>query len=121
MDLKKQIYQSFWQGIIKIYVLHHAAQGPIYGGRLSKTLRNLGYDISPGSLYPLLHALEKADLLRCRLKVFKGRVRKYYEVTAQGQACLEEFRQEVAGLVKEVIFGALPNPSPSLLQERSAI
>jgi PadR family transcriptional regulator PadR len=115
MAYQKQITQAFWQGMVKLVVLHQAGLAPVYGGRLSKYLRNLGYDISPGSLYPLLHTLEKADLLRSRIKIFKGRVRKYYELTPQGQACLEAVRQEVGGIMKEVIFADLS--AGDLLQE----
>ena len=91
--------------MLKLLVLHQASLAPVYGGRLSKYLRNLGYGISPGSLYPLLHVLEKAGLLRSRIKIFKGRVRKYYELTPQGQTCLEAVRQEVGVVMKEVILG----------------
>lgn len=115
MGYQKQITHAFWQGMVKLLVLHQASLAPIYGGRLSRYLRNLGYDISPGSLYPLLHVLEKAELLRSRIKIFKGRVRKYYELTPRGQACLEAVRKEVGGVMKEVILG---DPSAGdLLQE----
>jgi DNA-binding PadR family transcriptional regulator len=115
MVYQKQITQAFWQGMVKLVVLHQAGLAPLYGGRLSKYLRNLGYEISPGSLYPLLHAMEKAELLHSRIKIFKGRVRKYYELTPRGQACLEAVRQEVGGIMKEVIFGDLS--AGDLLQE----
>ena len=105
MDYHGHIYQSFWQGVVRLVVLHQASQGPIYGGRLSKFLREQGYRISPGSLYPLLHLLEKAGFLTSRLKVYRGRVRKYYEITPQGQACLEKLRGEVGDLVRTVILG----------------
>lgn len=117
MGYQEQITHAIWQGMVKLLVLHQASLAPVYGGRLSKYLRNLGYDISPGSLYPLLHAMEKAELLRSRIKIFKGRVRKYYELTPQGQACLEAVRKEVGGIMKEVILG---DPSAGdLLQEPS--
>ncbi|MFZ5447438.1 MAG: PadR family transcriptional regulator [Thermodesulfobacteriota bacterium] len=105
MDYHNQIYQAFWQGMVRLVVLHQASQGPIYGGRFSKFLRDKGHPISPGSLYPLLHLLEKAGFLQSRLKVYRGRVRKYYEITPQGRTCLEEVRRGVADLVKEVILG----------------
>ena len=105
MEYKSQLYHSFWQGLVKLFVLHQAGQGPIYGGRLKKTLRDRGYDISPGSLYPLLHAMEKANLLSSRLKVFKGRVRKYYGLTPQGESCLQELQQAFSGLAREIILG----------------
>jgi PadR family transcriptional regulator len=108
MDLKKQISQAFWQGMVKLMVLHQASLGPVYGGRLSKYFHGLGYEISPGSLYPLLHSLEKAHLLHCRIKIFKGRARKYYDLTSEGRDCLEALRQEVKEVVREVILGELP-------------
>jgi PadR family transcriptional regulator PadR len=104
MDYQKQISQAFWQGMVKLVVLHQAGLGPVYGGRLSKYLRDQGYKISPGSLYPLLHAMEKANLMGCRIKIFKGRARKYYELTPQGHACLDICRKEIAGVVKEAIL-----------------
>lgn len=105
MDYHNQIYQAFWQGVVRMVVLHQASQGPIYGGRLSKFLREQGYAISPGSLYPLLHQLEKADFLASRLKVYRGRVRKYYEITPQGRVCLEEIRRKVGDVIRKVFLG----------------
>jgi PadR family transcriptional regulator PadR len=117
MAYQKQITQAFWQGMVKLVVLHQAGLAPVYGGRLSKYLRSQGYDISPGSLYPLLHAMEKAELLHSRIKIFKGRVRKYYELTPQGQTCLEAVRKEVGGIMQEVILG---DPSAGDLLQPSA-
>jgi len=102
--MKRKIRQSFWQGVIKLFVLHQAALGPVYGGKLSKSLSSLGHTISPGSLYPTLHNLEKAGFLRSSLKVFKGRVRRYYEITAAGQSCLGEIKMTLYGVVKTLFL-----------------
>jgi len=117
MDLRKQIFQAFWQGMVKLLALHQANMGPIYGGRLSKYFRSLGYEISPGTLYPMLHSLEKANLLQCRIKIFKGRARKYYELTSEGRDCLEALRQEVSGILREVILGDLSGTIENLPPE----
>jgi len=109
MNNQKQIGQAFWHGVVKLVVLHQAGLAPLYGGRFSKYLRQRGYDISPGSLYPMLHGLEKVDFLRSRIRIFKGRVRKYYELTPQGRACLETLRQELGSIVREVILDEPPN------------
>ncbi|MGO9619908.1 MAG: PadR family transcriptional regulator [Desulfobaccales bacterium] len=109
MDFQRQISQAFWQGMVKLIVLHQANLGPVYGGRLSKYFHRLGYAISPGSLYPLLHSMEKANLMRCHIRIFKGRARKYYELTSQGQACLKASRQEAGEIVREVILSGLPD------------
>ena len=109
MDFQRQISQAFWQGMVKLIVLHQANLGPVYGGRLSKYFHSLGYAISPGSLYPLLHSMEKANLMRCHIRIFKGRARKYYELTPQGQDCLEASRKEAEEIVREVILSSLPD------------
>ncbi len=105
MEYKTQLHQSIWQGMVRLFILHQAGEAPVYGVRLKKSLRERGYDISPGSLYPLLHAMEGAGLLQCRLKVFKGRVRKYYSITPQGESCLQELRAAFSSLAREIFFG----------------
>ncbi len=107
--MKRKIRQSFWQGIIKLFVLHQAALGPVYGGKLSKSLSSLGHDISPGSLYPTLHKLERAKYLRSYLKVFKGRVRRYYEITGEGKKCLGEVKEKLDGVVKILFLSETPS------------
>jgi len=99
-----KIYRSFLRGMVELFVLQRAGQGPVYGGSLSKSLRTLGYEISPGSLYPLLHALQEEKLLSCHTREVKGRVRKYYELTAEGRSCLVEVREHLAELVREILF-----------------
>jgi PadR family transcriptional regulator, regulatory protein PadR len=108
MNAKSQIYRSFLHGMVKLFVLQQAGQGPVYGGALSKSLHTLGYEISPGSLYPLLHSLTQEKLLRCHIQMVKGRMRKYYELTEGGRSCLTAVREELAGLVKEVVFAGKP-------------
>jgi len=104
MEYQTQLFQSIWQGLVRLFILHQAGQGPVYGIKLKKALLDRGYDISPGSLYPLLHTMEKAGLLHSRLKVFKGRVRKYYHLTSKGESCLHELRQAFSGFAREIIL-----------------
>lgn len=105
------ISQAFLHGIVKLFILHQAGRAPVYGGVLSKLLHALGYHISPGSLYPLLHSLEKERLLRCRESVARGRLRKYYELTEKGRVCLATTRRDLAGLVQEIIFDGHSGPA----------
>lgn len=108
MLTSSQIHRDFIHGMAKIFILHQAGQGPVYGNKLSKALKALGYQISPGSLYPLLHTLEKSGLLHSRIRVFKGRLRKYYELTEQGRLCLAALRRELRDLVKTVFLSQDP-------------
>jgi PadR family transcriptional regulator PadR len=115
MLMSRRIHRDFIQGMVKIFILHQASLGPVYGNKLSQTLQSLGYGISPGSLYPLLHTLEKSQLLHSRIRVYKGRLRKYYDLTEQGHFCLAGLRHELRELVKTVFLGPLPEfPSSAL-------
>jgi DNA-binding PadR family transcriptional regulator len=95
--------RDFFLGFIKIHVLHHAAQEPIYGVAMIAELARHGYDLSPGTLYPLLHSLEEQRYLVRSEQVVEGRVRKYYVITNEGRAALQEAKQKIAELVREVL------------------
>lgn len=95
--------RDFFLGFIKIHVLHHAAQEPIYGVAMIAELARHGYDLSPGTLYPLLHSLEEQGYLARTDQVVEGRVRKYYVITDEGRAALHEAKHKIAELVREVL------------------
>ncbi len=63
-----------------------------------------GGTLSPGTLYPTLHRLEKDGYLESRSKVVGGKVRKYYTITERGLIALNEARQKIAELVNEVLL-----------------
>lgn len=100
--------RDFFLGFIKIHILHHAAQEPVYGLALIQELGRHGYELGPGTLYPILHSLEKADYLVREDRVVGGKVRKYYAITDQGRRALEEIREKIAELVHEVVHGEGP-------------
>jgi DNA-binding PadR family transcriptional regulator len=54
-------------------------------------------------LYPILHGLKGAGLLRSRAEVVNGKVRKYYSATAKGRRALAEARTKIRELVGEVL------------------
>jgi DNA-binding PadR family transcriptional regulator len=56
--------RDLYSGLIRLHVLHHAAEEPIFGLGMVEELARHGYRISPGTLYPLLHGLEKKGYLR---------------------------------------------------------
>ncbi|HLE75156.1 MAG TPA: PadR family transcriptional regulator [Candidatus Bathyarchaeia archaeon] len=94
--------RDFFLGSIKIHILHHASQEPIYGLWIIEELANHGYAISPGTLYPILHSLEAKQLLRSYDENVQGKIRKYYTVTSKGKTYLQEARQKVRELVDEL-------------------
>jgi PadR family transcriptional regulator PadR len=100
--------QDSFVGFIKLHVLHHAEEGPVYGLWLIEELNEHGYRLSPGTLYPHLHAMELAGLLRCRNENVNGKIRRYYRVTPKGKRHLEMARRQLAELAREILGGASP-------------
>jgi len=95
--------REFFLGFIKIHILHHASERSVYGAWLIRELARHGYNLSPGTLYPTLHALEQEGYLSKQVRVVEGRQRKYYRITAQGQMVLAEAREKMIELVREVL------------------
>lgn len=95
--------REFFLGFVKIHILYHAAEEPVYGAELTQELARHGYDLSPGTLYPTLHRLHDKGYLSQERRVVDGRVRKYYTITGKGRAALTEARRKIAELVGEVL------------------
>lgn len=53
-------------GLIPLHILHHAARDDIYGQWMIGELRDHGYRIEPGTLYPMLPRLEQRGYLDVR-------------------------------------------------------
>ena len=94
--------RNFFLGFIKIHILFHASEGPIYGVGIMKEIRRHGYKISPGLIYPMLQSLEKQEFLTSDRQVVDGKVRKYYEATEKGLKMLEDSKERIKELVEEV-------------------
>jgi PadR family transcriptional regulator PadR len=83
--LTREIPLGFW----KVHILHHAAEHPIIGQWVLTELRRHGYDISPGTLYPLLKRLARNGWLRSEAAIGDAkRRRRYYHLTKRGAAVL---------------------------------
>lgn len=100
--------RDFFLGFVKIHILHHAAQEPVYGLALITELRRHGYELGPGTLYPILHSLAAAGYLARKDRVVGGKVRKYYVMTDAGRDALAETKVKIAELVDEVLDGHGP-------------
>lgn len=94
--------REFFLGFIKVHVLHHASKGPLYGVWFLEELAKHGYQLSPGTLYPLLHGLEADGYLVRDERVVEGKVRKYYGITPLGERALREARAKITELVDEI-------------------
>jgi DNA-binding PadR family transcriptional regulator len=95
--------KEFLRGAVRLHILHHASQGEIHGAWMSEELAGHGHQISPGTLYPTLHAMEEEGLLTSRPVVVAGRRRRVYRTTRRGDAALVEMRSALRELADEVL------------------
>ena len=105
----REILLSFW----KVHILHHASEGPIHGQWIVTELRRHGYDISPGTLYPLLHRMVRHGWLSSRTVPARGgpRARRDYRLTREGRKVLAQLREQVEELYREVVLEAVKGRS----------
>jgi PadR family transcriptional regulator PadR len=97
--------RDLYSGLIRLHVLHHAAEEPIFGLGMIEELARHGYRISPGSLYPLLHGLEQKGYLRSRQERNGKSLRTVYRATALGKKALEAAKEKVRELFRELMEG----------------
>ena len=91
-------------GFIRTHILHHAQEPEgIYGSWMIEELREHGYKISPGTLYPILHGLEKDGALMVEEVLVDGRVRKIYRTTEKGNEVLQMMKGFIKELSEEVL------------------
>ena len=97
-------HHDLLSGFVRLHVLHHAAESEIYGQWMIEELGRHGYKLSPGTLYPMLHAMEKKGYLVSREDQGGpgGRRRRCYAVTDQGREALAVARRRLRELVGEV-------------------
>jgi PadR family transcriptional regulator, regulatory protein PadR len=91
------------KGLVRLRILHAATLGPISGVELARNLDAAGHHLGPGTLYPLLHDMEKAGWVKSSGKTVKGKRRRYYRATKKGRGQLE---QALAAL-DQFLFGIL--------------
>jgi PadR family transcriptional regulator PadR len=94
--------KELYAGLIRLHILHHAAQEPIFGLEIIEELGRHGYKMSAGTLYPLLHSLERKGYLRSSEKRTEGRLRRMYRATARGKRALEAAKGKVRELFGEL-------------------
>jgi PadR family transcriptional regulator, regulatory protein PadR len=99
-SLLREVLLNFW----KIHILHHAAEGTVYGQWMIEELRRHGYDISPGTLYPLLRRMETHGWLERTGPVpANSHSRKEYRLTKLGADALDVIEAQLRELYREVV------------------
>lgn len=95
-------HQDLYIGLVRLHVLHHAAEEPIFGLGIIHELGRHGYRLGPGTIYPLLHSMERRGWLRSRSRLMDGHQRKVYVATAAGRRALAQARNYVRELFEEM-------------------
>jgi transcriptional regulator len=107
------------KGHLDLLVLGVLADGPKHGYAVIDELRVRSadaFDIPEGTLYPVLHRLERAGLLASEWVEHAGRRRRLYRLTDRGRAALASERaewQRFASAVSAVLTGGSPWPNPT--------
>ncbi len=101
-EIEREFLLAFW----KIHILHHAEKKPVVGQWAIRELRHHGYDVSPGTMYPLLKRLEERGWLSCKVDPSGGaKARREYTLTSAGRGVLRHLRESIGELHREVVLG----------------
>ena len=95
--------QDLYSGLIRLHILHHASKEPIFGLWMVEELARHGYKLSTGTLYPLLHGLERKGYLRSHVERQGKTSRRIYMATPLGKRALKAALSKVRELFGELI------------------
>ena len=96
--LGREILLAFW----KVHILHHAEEGGVVGTWMLGELRRHGYDVSPGTLYPLLKRMESFGWLMSSADNAGPKARRTYRITEEGREVLAIVRGQMVELGIEI-------------------
>lgn len=96
-------------GLVRLHVLHHAAQHDIYGQWMIDELAEHGYRLSPGTLYPMLHSMERKGYLTSHEVQRGSSRRRLYRATDYGREGLAVARRQLRELTGEALSPTTPS------------
>lgn len=105
-QIRSAEYRELYSGLIRLHLLHHASREPIFGLQMIEELGRHGYKVSPGTLYPVLHGMEKRGLLRSSQQGSRNE-RRVYRATPAGRKALKTAKHRVQELFSELFQDVL--------------
>ena len=87
---------------MQVHILYHADRQPVFGVWIMQELKEHGYKVGPGTLYPLLASMQQDGLLKMEETLVSGKIRKYYMITEKGKEILKKAKEKVVELTKEI-------------------
>jgi PadR family transcriptional regulator, regulatory protein PadR len=94
------IDREFRRGFVKLYSLWRAAQSEVHGLQIIAEMRDLGFKIGPGTLYPTLHALLEERDVKVANRLTNGRIRKCYRATPKGKREAKEVVERLSVVLR---------------------
>lgn len=97
--------KSLLSGSTSMLILRLLEGRDMYGYEMIENLREKSQDVfqlKAGTLYPLLHSMESRGYVKSYEKEAKGKVRKYYSLTKEGNKHLNEKKEEWQEYTKAV-------------------
>jgi DNA-binding PadR family transcriptional regulator len=94
------IDRDFVLGFVKLYVLWRASREAVYGLQILDEMRDLGFHLSPGTIYPALHALHRERDVSVRKSKVQGKIRKCYRTTPKGRKELAQVKDRLGVLLR---------------------
>ena len=98
-------HRELLSGFVRLHILLHAAEAPVYGTWIIEELARHGYRLSAGTLYPMLHAMERKGYLTSREERHGKTARRLYEATDVGREALAVAREKAVELFGELVEG----------------
>jgi len=95
-------HKSLFGSLIRLHILHHAVDGEIYGQWIMEELAHHGYRLSAGTLYPLLHDMEKKGYLVSAPERRGSATRRLYRATPAGVEALIAAKAKLRELFGEL-------------------
>ena len=80
--MAKMKHQELLKGLIRLHILHHASKEPFYGQWMIHELARHRYSLRPGTLYPMLHGLERKGYLKSKNERLGRTFQRVYRATA---------------------------------------
>lgn len=88
-----KINKELLKGTSDLLILRVLEKQPLHGYHIAKTIQQLSdrvLTMGEGTLYPILHRLERDGLLEAFWQEVDGRKRKYYSLTQRGRTVVQE-------------------------------
>jgi PadR family transcriptional regulator len=98
-------YHDLLRGLIRLHILFHAVEGDIYGQWMIHELSHHSYKIGPGTLYPMLGAMERMGYLKSKRERAGRTFRRVYRATARGRNVYKAAKLKVRELSREIKMG----------------